>query len=123
MIRQKPLEPDLANNYDVGWFFGHGAHMPIAVFVQSQERRRSQEGHKGRIERYKKKIAEKNGEPSQGKENRKVSGDPRVSKSGWKILRHFMATHGMPRTKPNHQEWVATDQTGFGRTEQRTIHI
>ena len=58
--------------------------MPIAVFVQSQGRRRSQEGHKGRIERYKKKIAEKNGERSQGKENRNVSGDPRVSKSGWK---------------------------------------
>ena len=55
VIRQKPLDPDLANNYDVGWFFGHGAHMPIAVFVQSQERGRSQEGHKGRIERYKKK--------------------------------------------------------------------
>ena len=40
-----------------------------------------------------------------------------------KILRHLMATHGMPRTKPNHQEWVATNHTEFGTTKQRTSHF
>ena len=54
VIRQKPLNPDLANNYDIGWFFGHGAHMPIAVFVQSQARRRSLEKYLGRAEKNRK---------------------------------------------------------------------
>ena len=84
VIRQKPLDPDLANNYDIGWFFGHGAHMPIAVFVQSQARRRSLEKYLGRAEKNRKGKAERKGEKSQGKGNQKGYGDPRASKSGWK---------------------------------------
>ncbi len=41
VVRQKPLDADKADNYDNNVFQGHGAHMPLLVFVQWKGKLRS----------------------------------------------------------------------------------
>ena len=77
-VRQKPLEPDIMDNWDDNYFQGHGAHMTLMVFVQGPPRRRSQEGWSRRAERSRKRKADRKGEGTKGNGSQKGYRDPYI---------------------------------------------
>ena len=83
-MRQKPLEPDIQDNWEHNYFQGHGAHMTLMVFVQGTRGRRSPEAISRRADNRRQRKADKKGGETRGNGSQQGYGGPRVGKSGGK---------------------------------------